>query len=115
MRTSRNYSCAISKNTIGVSNEKENYCPLVAGRIIGDHFNHAGGRNQTVECVLRPDPRTVSGLQRRFFWKVKPGVAVITPNPKTSGGARWNYLAAWGYALKQNKGDEAKAKEFIEY
>ena len=44
---------------------------------------------------------------------VKPGVAVITPNPKTSGGARWNYLAAWGYALKQNKGDEAKARAFI--
>ncbi|ETR77421.1 sulfate transporter subunit [Afipia sp. P52-10] len=41
---------------------------------------------------------------------VKPGVAVITPNPKTSGGARWNYLAAWGYALKQGKSaDEAKA------
>lgn len=44
---------------------------------------------------------------------VKPGVSVITPNPKTSGGARWNYLAAWGYALKQNNGDEAKAKEFV--
>lgn len=44
---------------------------------------------------------------------IKPGVAVITPNPKTSGGARWNYLAAWGYALKQNKGDEAKARAFI--
>jgi sulfate transport system substrate-binding protein len=44
---------------------------------------------------------------------VKPGVAVITPNPKTSGGARWNYLAAWGYALKQNKGDEAKARAFV--
>ncbi len=44
---------------------------------------------------------------------VKPGVAVITPNPKTSGGARWNYLAAWGYALKKNNGDEAKAKEFV--
>ena len=44
---------------------------------------------------------------------VKPGVAVITPNPKTSGGARWNYLAAWGYALKQNNGDEAKARAFI--
>ena len=43
---------------------------------------------------------------------VKPGIAVITPNPKTSGGARWNYLAAWGYVLK-NGGDEAKAKEFI--
>ncbi|ACM20009.1 sulfate ABC transporter, periplasmic sulfate-binding protein [Geotalea daltonii FRC-32] len=44
---------------------------------------------------------------------VKPGVAVITPNPKTSGGARWNYLAAWGYALKQKGGNEAKAKEFV--
>jgi sulfate transport system substrate-binding protein len=44
---------------------------------------------------------------------VKPGVAVITPNPKTSGGARWNYLAAWGYALRQNGGDEAKAREFV--
>ncbi len=44
---------------------------------------------------------------------VRPGVSVITPNPKTSGGARWNYLAAWGYALKKNNNDEAKAKEFI--
>jgi sulfate/thiosulfate transport system substrate-binding protein len=44
---------------------------------------------------------------------VKPGVSVVTPNPKTSGGARWNYLAAWGYALKKNNGDEEKAKEFV--
>jgi sulfate transport system substrate-binding protein len=44
---------------------------------------------------------------------VKPGVSVITPNPKTSGGARWNHLAAWGYALKKNNGDENKAKEFL--
>jgi len=44
---------------------------------------------------------------------VKPGVSIITPNPKTSGVARWNYLAAWGYALKQSGGDEAKAREFI--
>lgn len=44
---------------------------------------------------------------------VKEGVQVITPNPKTSGGARWNYLAAYGYALKVNGGDEAKAKEFM--
>ena len=43
----------------------------------------------------------------------RPGVQVITPNPKTSGGARWNYLAAWAYALKQPGGDEAKAKEFV--
>jgi len=44
---------------------------------------------------------------------VKPGVAVITPNPKTSGGARWNYLAAWAYALKTFGPDEAKAKDFV--
>jgi sulfate transport system substrate-binding protein len=43
----------------------------------------------------------------------KPGIAVITPNPKTSGGARWNYLAAWGYALHHNGGDETKAKAFV--
>ncbi|MBP2169142.1 sulfate transport system substrate-binding protein [Erwinia toletana] len=44
---------------------------------------------------------------------IKPGVAVITPNPKTSGGARWNYLAAWGYALDKNHGDQAKAQAFV--
>lgn len=44
---------------------------------------------------------------------IKDGVEVITPNPKTSGGARWNYLAAWAWAKKANKGDEAKAKEFV--
>jgi sulfate/thiosulfate-binding protein len=44
---------------------------------------------------------------------VKPGIAVITPNPKTSGGARWNHLAAWGYALRQPGGSEASAREFI--
>ncbi|MCS6765746.1 MAG: sulfate ABC transporter substrate-binding protein [Candidatus Protistobacter heckmanni] len=44
---------------------------------------------------------------------VKPGVNVISPNPKTSGGARWNYLAAWGYALKKKGGTEASAKEFV--
>jgi sulfate transport system substrate-binding protein len=40
-------------------------------------------------------------------------VIAITPNPKTSGGARWNYLAAWAYAMKQSKGDEAAAKAFV--
>ena len=44
---------------------------------------------------------------------IKPGVSVITPNPKTSGGARWNYLAAWGYALRHNQGDDVKAREFV--
>jgi sulfate transport system substrate-binding protein len=43
----------------------------------------------------------------------KPGISVITPNPKTSGGARWNFLAAWGYALKKYGNDPAKAKAFV--
>src|SRR4051812_9433768 len=49
---------------------------------------------------------------------VRPGVQVVTPNPKTSGGARWNYLAAWGYALRKYGGDPvkapAKAKDFVQ-
>ena len=44
---------------------------------------------------------------------IKPGVAVITPNPKTSGGARWNFLAAWGYALKKYGNDQERAKDFV--
>jgi sulfate transport system substrate-binding protein len=44
---------------------------------------------------------------------IKPGVTVITPNPKTSGGARWNYLAAWAWALRQPGGSEASAKDFV--
>ena len=44
---------------------------------------------------------------------VRPGVGVITPNPKTSGGARWSYLAAWGYALKKNGGEQNKAQDFV--
>jgi sulfate/thiosulfate transport system substrate-binding protein len=44
---------------------------------------------------------------------VRPGIQVITPNPKTSGGARWNYLAAWAWALKQPAGSEAKARDFV--
>src|SRR5581483_1476200 len=67
-----------------------------------------------------PYTRTIVFLVRRGNPKdikdwddlVKPGVAVITPNPKTSGGARWNYRAAWGYALKKY-GSEDKAKEFV--
>jgi sulfate/thiosulfate-binding protein len=44
---------------------------------------------------------------------IKPGVEVITPNPKTSGGARWNYLAAWSYALRQPGGSEQSAQDFV--
>jgi sulfate/thiosulfate-binding protein len=44
---------------------------------------------------------------------IKAGVSVVTPNPKTSGGARWNYLAAWGYALRKFGNDETKARQFV--
>jgi len=44
---------------------------------------------------------------------IKPGVKVITPNPKTSGGARWNYLAAWGYALRKSGNNESGAREYM--
>ena len=44
---------------------------------------------------------------------VKPGVSIVTPNPKTSGGARWNFLAAWAYALKHNNNDDAAAQAFV--
>jgi sulfate/thiosulfate transport system substrate-binding protein len=44
---------------------------------------------------------------------IKPGVKIMTPNPKTSGSARWNYLAAWGYGLKSNGGNAERAKEFV--
>jgi sulfate/thiosulfate transport system substrate-binding protein len=57
-----------------------------------------------------------SGNPRRIHdWGdlVQPGLAVITPNPKTSGGARWNYLAAWAWALAQPGGSEASAREFV--
>jgi sulfate/thiosulfate transport system substrate-binding protein len=43
----------------------------------------------------------------------QPGVAVVTPNPKTSGGARWNYLAAWGHALKKHGNDPKRAQDFV--
>ncbi len=44
---------------------------------------------------------------------IRPGIAVVTPNPKTSGGARWNYLAAWGYALRRPGGSDAAARDFV--
>jgi sulfate transport system substrate-binding protein len=44
---------------------------------------------------------------------IRPGIQVVTPNPKTSGGARWNFLAAYGYALRASGGDKAKAKDFV--
>lgn len=62
-----------------------------------------------VFLVRKGNPRGI----RDWDDLVKPGLAVITPNPKTSGGARWNYLAAWGHALRKPGGNDAKAREFV--
>ncbi|WP_293761763.1 sulfate ABC transporter substrate-binding protein [uncultured Aquitalea sp.] len=72
--------------------------------------NNASPYTSTIVFLVRKgNPKAIKD------WKdlIKPGVEVVTPNPKTSGGARWNYLAAWGYALKQPGGNEAKAREFV--
>ena len=72
--------------------------------------NNASPYTSTIVFLVRKgNPKNVKDWDDL----VKPGISVITPNPKTSGGARWNYLAAWGYAFKANGGNEAKAKEFI--
>jgi len=72
-------------------------------------FNSAPYTSTVVFLVRKGNPKGIKD------WSdlVRPGVSVISPNPKTSGGARWNYLAAWGYALKANKGDESKAQAFV--
>jgi sulfate transport system substrate-binding protein len=62
-----------------------------------------------VFLVRKGNPRNI----RDWDDLARPGTAVITPNPKTSGGARWNYLAAWGYALKKYGNDETRAKDFV--
>ncbi len=71
--------------------------------------NSAPYTSTIVFLVRKGNPKNVKD------WNdlVKPGISVITPNPKTSGGARWNYLAAWGYALRQPGGTEEKAREFV--
>jgi len=70
--------------------------------------NSAPYTSTIVFLVRKGNPKAI----RDWDDLARPGVAVITPNPKTSGGARWNYLAAWGYALKKYGGDD-KAKDFV--
>jgi sulfate transport system substrate-binding protein len=71
--------------------------------------NSAPYTSTIVFLVRKGNPKGI----RDWSDLVKPGIAVITPNPKTSGGARWNYLAAWGYALRQPGGNDQKAREFV--
>lgn len=62
-----------------------------------------------VFLVRKGNPKAI----RDWSDLTKPGVSVITPNPKTSGGARWNFLAAWSWALKQRGGNDASAKQYL--
>jgi sulfate/thiosulfate transport system substrate-binding protein len=72
--------------------------------------NNSSPYTSTIVFVVRKgNPKAI----RDWPDLIKPGVQIITPNPKTSGGARWNYLAAWGYALRHNGNDEGKAREFV--
>ena len=71
--------------------------------------NSAPYTSTIVFLVRKGNPKSI----KDWADLAKDGVDVVTPNPKTSGGARWNYLAAWGYALKQPGGDEAKAKDLV--
>jgi sulfate transport system substrate-binding protein len=72
-------------------------------------YNSAPYTSTVVFLVRKGNPKNI----RDWDDLIRPGVQVITPNPKSSGGARWNYLAAWAWALKQPGGDDAKAKEFV--
>jgi sulfate/thiosulfate transport system substrate-binding protein len=85
-----------------------------AGLLPGDWqkrlpHNSAPYTSAIVFLVRKGNPKAIKD------WNdlIRPDVAVITPNPKSSGGARWNYLAAWGYALRNNGGDETKARQFV--
>jgi sulfate adenylyltransferase subunit 1/sulfate transport system substrate-binding protein len=72
--------------------------------------NNANPYTSTILFLVRKgNPKNI----RDWDDLAKPGVSVITPNPKTSGGARWNYLAAWGYADRKFDHDEAKVRDFI--
>ncbi|MGC2459505.1 MAG: sulfate ABC transporter substrate-binding protein [Steroidobacteraceae bacterium] len=72
-------------------------------------YNSAPYTSTIVFLVRKGNPKNI----RDWDDLIRPGVQVITPNPKSSGGARWNYLAAWAWALKQPGADDAKAKDFV--
>lgn len=72
-------------------------------------FNSAPYTSTIVFLVRRGNPKGI----RDWGDLVQPGLAVITPNPKTSGGARWNYLAAWAWGLREFGGDEARTRAFV--
>ncbi len=72
--------------------------------------DHSTPYTSTIVLLVRKgNPKIIKGWDDL----VRPGITVITPNPKTSGGARWNYLAAWGYALHKDGGSEKAARDFV--
>lgn len=72
--------------------------------------NHSSPYSSTIVFLVRKsNPKNI----KDWIDLIKPKVSVITPNPKSSGGAKWNYLAAWGYALKTNNNNQKKAEEFV--
>jgi len=85
------------------------------GRLLPDNWqsrlpdNSSPYTSTIVFLVRKGNPKQI----RDWDDVVRPGVQVITPNPKTSGGARWNFLAAWGYELRKSGGNEAAAKEYV--
>ncbi len=83
---------------------------LIARDWIGRLPHNSAPYTSTILFLVRPgNPKGI----RDWRDLARPGVAVITPNPKTSGGARWNYLAAWAWALRQPGGDDRAAEEFL--
>lgn len=71
--------------------------------------NSAPYTSTIVFLVRKGNPKAI----RDWNDLIRPGISVITPNPKTSGGARWNYLAAWGYAVRNNPNDQEAARRFV--
>lgn len=72
-------------------------------------FNSSPYTSTIVFLVRKGNPKGI----KDWGDLIREDVKVVTPNPKTSGGARWNFLAAWGYALEKNNNDEAKARDFV--
>ncbi|MCE9612643.1 MAG: sulfate ABC transporter substrate-binding protein [Lentisphaerae bacterium] len=92
---------------IDALHEKANLIPKGWQQRLPD--NSAPYTSTIVFVVRKGNPRHIQDWDDL----VQPGLSVITPNPKTSGGARWNYLAAWAYGLEMFGGDEARVREFL--
>ena len=75
-----------------------------------DNFdNDSSPYTSTIVFLVKRNPKDIKDWDDL----IKDGVGVVTPNPKTSGGSRWNYMAAWAYADKKYDGDETQMKDFI--